>query len=57
MDTEQKKFNGWLWAVKLFGKYIKIFNDNTKLCPKSWRHYYDEGLRADQAVIEDLKHS
>lgn len=57
IEIPDRKYGGWLWAVKLFGKSQRVFTDKTILCPKAWKHYYDEGLNPLQALMEDFKGS
>lgn len=49
------KYGGWLWAVQLLLIHKFKCKSDLKLCPKSWKVYYDNGLNAFEAIIEDIK--
>lgn len=57
IEIPDRRYQGWLWIVKLIGKSQKVFTDETKLCPDSWKVYYDEGLTPLQALKQDFKYS
>ncbi len=57
MDKVQdKKYAGWLWALKLVGISHFGWSEKTIPCPKSWHIYFDEGYTVINALIEDVNY-
>ena len=56
MYTQDKKYNGWLWALKLCAVRFFQFKDSTVFSPDHWKPYYDQGLTVMQALQEDFKY-
>lgn len=52
-----KKYFGWLWALKLIGKKWYGWTEETQPCPKSWRIYFDDGYSPIEALQEDLTYA
>lgn len=50
----EKKYFGWLWVLKLFGKKWFGWSENTKPSPDAWRHFFDEGISPLDALRIDL---
>lgn len=50
-------FKGWLYWLTRLGCFRKLWKEDVKLDPQSWKVYYDEGLTAREALNEDLKHA
>lgn len=53
MKTD-RKYGGWLWTLKLFAITYAGWGIDTYPSPKYWRHFYDEGITAAQALQIDI---
>lgn len=47
---QDKKFFGWLWAIRLTLIHQLQYNENIKLAADYWHPLYEEGLNALQAI-------
>lgn len=47
---KDKKFIGWLWAVRLTLIHQLRYSENIKLAADYWRPLYDDGFNALEAV-------
>jgi hypothetical protein len=54
MTPEEKKYFAWLWALKKIGIVLFNWTDSTIPCPKSWKHFFDDGVGPLDALKIDL---
>ena len=47
-------YSQWLQALEVLMGVLSIIKYPRRLCPHSWRMYYDEGLTPNQVIREDM---
>ena len=55
VSKTDRKYAGWLWTLKLFGKKYFEWTDETNPSPEAWKHFYDEGINPAEALKIDLQ--
>jgi hypothetical protein len=53
-NIKEKKFNGWMWVLKLVAVSHFKFKETTVFSREHWRIYFDEGFNAIEALQEDF---
>ena len=49
-----EKYLAWLKHVKIILVTRGLMKSSVDLCPKSWRMYFDDGMKPIEAVKEDI---
>jgi hypothetical protein len=52
--TVDEKYEKWLNHLHWFLVFGGLIKEETILCRKSWRMYFDDGLNPAEAVKEDM---